>query len=219
MPDNNPVHIFISDDGTPLPYGFAEVLRMINKLFRVTVVREQNELFGLLKSKPGALVLLPLLQAGMNGNDITPAIASRFPKARILVYIYHRDIESVCRMHNTAVCGYMLRGTSRRKIKSVIDIVMQGGEYYSPDIKAAINAIMTEEAQRHEGSSNEKELTNREKEILELVKQDFSAQQIADKIVIEKRTVEKHLHNIYHKFEVHSREELLQCLSGKEGKN
>lgn len=215
MKTEKPVEIIIGDDLTPFSNGLHEVLLKANRKFNLRFAKSGMQMLDMLGRKPAALAFISLKMPEMDGADVAHIISTRFPKTKIIVCLYFTDIARVRELRGASVCAYMLKGTRRDKIEPVIDIVMKGGEYYSPKVKEAVKKILTEEERRQKPDSDGISFTDREKEIMQKVHENFSNDEIGAQLFISERTVETHLGHIYGKLEIHSRSELKQYMTDR----
>jgi DNA-binding NarL/FixJ family response regulator len=99
-------------------------------------------------------------------------------------------------MVDAGVKGFLLKNSDMNEVKAAIDTVAEGGNYFSSELlQNLVNSLRTSSQTREPQS----ELSEREIEILILICQGFSNQEIADQLFISKRTVDKHRANILEK--------------------
>ncbi|MEQ8580680.1 MAG: response regulator transcription factor [Marinoscillum sp.] len=144
------------------------------------------------------LVLSDINMPEMDGIELIKNIKLTNPEQRILVLTMLNDIVHIKKLIATGINGFVLKNSPKTDIMDAIESIMNDQDYYSKDVYEALihNISKRKPTQR---LTYEKELSTREKEVLELIAKEFSNQEIADKLFIGIRTVETHKRNILEK--------------------
>lgn len=161
------------------------------------------------------LDLLPdvaVLDIGMpvlNGIDATRQIVKRAPTVRVLVLSMYSDESYVTRALNVGASGYLLKDSAGKDLIRAITTVAQGGTYFSP----AISRIMMDDYLRRAAAAGVTDrydtLSDREREIFQLVAEGRSNKEVAEDLSISTATVETHRARILQKLDVHNTAELV----------
>jgi len=145
------------------------------------------------------------------------AIAEADPSVKVLVLGLGESKERVLRYVEAGADGYVLKNDSVDDLLRHIRAAQRGKALVSPKIAAALMSRVTELAQLfaeiESGISESADLTPREREILELIGQGLTNQEIADRLVIEVGTVKNHVHSILQKLDVSSRQDAASYLA------
>lgn len=151
------------------------------------------------------MVLIDLAMPKMNGIEATRQIRERFPKTRVLVLTMHENDEYIYQILKSGAGGYVLKDASREELCNAIRAVARGEKFFSPRVSEIMveSFVKRREQPPVELSSTDIPLTKREKEILSLVVEGLTNQQIADKLFISPRTVDTHRTNIMQKLNLH----------------
>lgn len=148
---------------------------------------------------------------------LTSAIAKADPSVKVLVLGLGESKGRVLRYVEAGADGYVLKNDSVDDLLRHIRAAQRGKALVSPKIAAALMSRVTELAQLfaeiESGISESADLTPREREILELIGQGLTNQEIADRLVIEVGTVKNHVHSILQKLDVSSREDAASYLA------
>ena len=156
-----------------------------------------------------ALVAATLPENG--ALQITEAIAQRDTPAKVLVIGLPNAKNAILQYVAAGASGYVLQEVSTERLLDHIRAAYDGKAIIGPDIAAAMMSHISELARISEQTDIDPqayaELTPREREVLELVGEDCSNQEIADRLFIEVGTVKNHVHNILKKLDVSSRHE------------
>jgi NarL family two-component system response regulator LiaR len=138
----------------------------------------------------------------MGGLEAIHEIKRQCPEAHILVLTSFSDDETVFPAIKAGALGYLLKNTSPERLLSAIRNVHQGKPSMSSDIA---NKLMRELQRTSDLPPTEEPLTEREMDVLKLVAQGLTNQEIAEKLVIGEGTVRTHVSNILSKLHLANR--------------
>lgn len=139
--------------------------------------------------------------------ELTQAITETKSSVKVLALGLAESEAEILHYVETGADGYVLKDDSIDELLRQTRAVQDGEALVSPDIAAALMSRVAELAQFADTKEGDRvtDLTPREREVLELIGQDFSNQEIADHLVIEVGTVKNHVHSILQKLNVNSR--------------
>jgi two-component system nitrate/nitrite response regulator NarL len=148
---------------------------------------------------------------------LTRSLTASVPVVNVLVLGLTERINEVLQYVEAGAIGYVLKNDSVDDLLTAIRAADKGKAKVSPEIAAALMQRLTELSQQfaslRPNPIENANLTPREFEILELLGQNLSNQEIADRLYIEIGTVKNHVHNLLNKLEVSSREEAATYLA------
>lgn len=165
----------------------------------ITVTFSTTNADVLLNKLPEILVDVLLLDIQMpviDGLEVCKLITRSFPGIRIVAFSSFDDTHYIRKIMRNGAVGYLLKNTSRETILTAISTVMTGEQFIDETMQKMLI---------HEGITGQRRsiyeipLTKREKEILKMVAEESSNQEIADKLFISLRTVESHRANLNQK--------------------
>lgn len=136
-------------------------------------------------------ITMPLL----GGIELCKLVKSQNPHIKVLMLSMHNSISIVKDAVAAEADGYMLKNTGQDEFLKGISRIMEHGTYFSQDILP----IIFNTFQKERVLTLKSALTQREREILELIVQEFTSKEIADKLHISKQTVDTHRINIMQK--------------------
>jgi len=148
------------------------------------------------------VILLDMVMPGMNGLEAITEIKHKCPEANILVLTSFSDDETVFPAIKAGALGYLLKNTTPERLLNAIRDVHQGKPSMSSDIA---NKLMLELQRTSDLPPTEEPLTEREMDVLRLVAQGLTNQEIAEKLVIGEGTVRTHVSNILGKLHLANR--------------
>lgn len=178
-----------------------ETLQVIHKL------ENCDEMISCFEMQAPDVVLLDIDLPGMNGIQAVWEIKKRWPQMKVLMLTVFEDEEKIFGAIKAGANGYLLKKDSPQKILDSIIAVANG--------ESPMNGLIaTRVLQYFQGQKEkmmtieESKLTEREKEILNLLMEGLSYKELSAKIFISTETLNSHIKNIYRKLNVHSRSEL-----------
>lgn len=146
------------------------------------------------------VILMDLVMDEMDGIESTKAILKDWPEAKIIIVTSFIDDEKVYPAIEAGAAGYMLKTSTAHEIADAIRATQRGERVLEPEVTTKmVNRMTNKTMQLHE------DLTNREREVLMLISQGKSNQEIADELFITLKTVKTHVSNILSKLEVEDR--------------
>jgi DNA-binding NarL/FixJ family response regulator len=148
------------------------------------------------------VVVMDLHMPEMNGIEATRQIAETAPRTAVLVLTMLEDDESVFAAMRAGARGYLVKGAERRDIARALESVGRGEIIFGPAVAERALAAFSSGAPRRGPFP---ELTDREREILDLVAKGLTNQAIAARLVLSDKTVRNHVSNIFMKLRVGDR--------------
>lgn len=191
------VNILLVDDHQIVLDGLKKMLKdnpqyvvageAINGQQAIDVIASNPDYFQLVVSD----ITMPL----MNGIDLCRVIKTQYPFIKVIILSMHNSIALVKDAIAAEADGYMLKNTGQDEFLMGIDRVINHSAYFSNDILP----IILNHFQNGNSTLTKPLLTLREQEVLELIVQELTSKEIADKLHISKQTVDSHRINIMQK--------------------
>lgn len=150
---------------------------------------------------PPEVILLDIGLPGLSGLDGIPRFKALSPATQILILTVFEDTDKIFRAICAGASGYLLKTSPADQIAHAIREVLGGGAPMTPQIARSVLNLFA----RLAGPPPEQDLSQRERETLELLVQGLTTKEIADRLALSIHTVDTHLRNIYRKLHVHSR--------------
>ncbi len=170
----------------------------------------------ILQQTPCEIALVAATLPENGALKITEAIANQAASVKVLVIGLPRSKNAILQYVAAGASGYVLQEVSIERLLQHVRAAYDGEAIVSPDIAAALMDHISELAQISSQTdidpSAYAELTPREREVLDLIGEDSSNRQIAEKLFIEVGTVKNHVHNILKKLDVSNRHEAASFL-------
>lgn len=147
------------------------------------------------------IILMDLVMEEMDGIESTQIILKEWPQAKIIIVTSFIDDEKVYPAIEAGAAGYLLKTSTAGEIANAIRATFRGETVLEPEVTGKMMERLTK---KNEPVLHE-ELTNRENEILLLISEGMSNQEIADDLFITLKTVKTHVSNILSKLDVDDR--------------
>ena len=147
----------------------------------------------------------------LNGMEATRKILSEAPDTKVMALSMYSDKRFVEGMFQAGVSGYILKNCIARELVAAIRLVAKGQVYISPEIAGTIvDGFLSRFVPENDTNRriNRKTLTDREREILQLISEGKNTKEVAEKLHVSSKTVDAHRRNIMEKIGVHSIAEL-----------
>jgi len=190
--------VIIVDDHTLFRNGLRILINSMEN-YRVEAEAANGKLFlELLKTSIPDLVLLDINMPIMDGIEAATIAHELYPDLKIITLSMYGEEDYYYKMVNAGVKGFVLKNSDIKEVKAALDVVYEGGSFFSSELLQNLVNSLKSSARSKELYA---ELSEREMEILILICQGLSNQEIADKLFISKRTVDKHRANILEKSE------------------
>jgi DNA-binding NarL/FixJ family response regulator len=204
-PGQRPVRVFVVDDHAVVRRGLQAYLETVDDMEVIGEAAEGREALDgiaalVAAGRPPDVVLMDLLMPGMDGVTATGAITQRYPEIEVVAMTSFAEADKVQGALRAGAAGYLLKDAEADEVTMAIRAARRGEVHLDPAIaKQLTRSLVASKPQTVTA------LTDREREILVLVAQGLSNQQIADALVISERTARTHVSNILSKLGLASR--------------
>jgi two-component system nitrate/nitrite response regulator NarL len=203
------VKILIIDDHPLVTDGIRTMLNDVNYVRISGAVKTGAEAVAFLQENPETdLILLDINLPDTDGLKLCELIRQKNKSIRIIGLTYVNEAGIISQMIKNGANGYMLKSMEREELIGAINAVMDGRIYLSPDA----NEKIIQQLRNYQISGDAAPLlTRREKEILELLSEGLTSNQIAEKLYLSTYTVDTHRKNMLQKFNVHNTQSLIRA--------
>lgn len=194
--------VLIEDDNTiRKSYEFLfdnqEDIRVVN-----SYASYETAAAGLAGDAPD-VILLDVSLKGMSGIDAIPLIKKTLPAVHIIMLTVHEQEDIIFKALNNGAAGYLTKNTPPDRILLAIkDVISSGGAMSANIARLVINSFRR---------NIDSPLSKRETEVLRHIAEGKSRKSIADELHVDGETIKTHIKNIYHKLDVHSKEEAIKA--------
>lgn len=194
--ENRPYSILIADDHQIFIDGLKALLKKEKHLqLSGEVCNGRVALDMIIKDQPD-LLITDINMPGLSGVELTREVKSRFPEVKVLVLSMFNDRDIVSDILMSEAEGYILKSAGKQELINAINRILDNSTYYCNEVT---NIMLSRVRKQKMIEKNTATLTPREIEIIKLIMEEYSSEEIAEKLFISKRTVDTHRKNIIHK--------------------
>jgi len=199
------INVLLADDHTMFVDGIDSILKTESDIAVVGKVYNGPDVVQFVKDNKVDLVLLDVNLPDMNGIEVCKALKEQNIETKILAISMFNEESFVTEILNNGAQGYILKNTGREELLKALRTVVGGKSYFSDDVTQTIMKGLMK--QRKAGKQKEgffPKISRREKEVLRLIIQEHTTQEIANKLFISLKTVESHRSSLLNKMNGHS---------------
>lgn len=189
--------ILLVDDHRILLDGLRFLLQSGEKEAEVSTASSVEEAWDMLRKDPPELVISDISVPKIGGIAFAKQVREHYPLIKVIFLSMHEQPHLVREALATGAEGYVLKKSAHEELLKAVEEVMGGALYFSNEIHKIL-------VQRLRFPEDEKILSQREKEVLNLIFEELSNREIGEQLHISERTVETHRKNIYQKTKTNS---------------
>jgi two-component system nitrate/nitrite response regulator NarL len=194
------ITIVLAEDHNALIYGIKVYVEYIDDIKLLGYANNGKDLLDLIERKRPNVVITDIRMPLMDGIEATRIISKRYPETKVIVFTMFDQDDAVNEMLRAGAKGYILKNSSLKELLNAIRLVAAGEEYYDSSISINTTAKTT----------RDNPLTARQIDILKLIAQGKTNQEIGEILFIGKTTVETHRKNMIRALNLHGAGELLR---------
>lgn len=198
---NEPVRILIADDHTLFRDSLKALFASLPDLVVVGQAATGAEAIILAEQHQPDVVLMDIQMPGLNGIEATRQIVQTSPHIGVIIVTMFDDNDSVFAAMRAGARGYILKGADQEEMLRTIQAVARGEALFGPTIAARLMHFFSASSPTPQPDLFP-ELTDREREILELLARGRNNSDIARELIIAMKTVRNHISNIFTKLQV-----------------
>lgn len=191
------IKVAITDDHPIVANGLKKILDDFANIDVVAVYTTGNDMLKEVGASLPDVMLLDMNLPDLEGPELARQLLKKFPSIKIIVLTSSDVTVQVKKMLQIGCQGYLLKDSDDKTIVQAIETVYDGGQFLSPVIQQQLVNDMF----RTKNQKQNTLLTRREKEVLQLITQEFTNQEIADKLFISLHTVDNHRSSLLQKLD------------------
>jgi DNA-binding NarL/FixJ family response regulator len=200
----DPIRVLIADDHTIFREGLAALLQAAPNIHVVGEASTGGEAVEQATALSPDVILMDVMMPDLNGIDATRQIMEADASIRIVMLTMLEEDESLLAAMRAGARGYVLKGADKADLLEAIEAAAEGKAVFGPLMADRLTAFFQESdpLTGRQGPVPFPELTDREREVLDLIARGENNQAIADHLHISGKTVSNHISNIFNKLEV-----------------
>jgi len=198
------IKIIIADDHLIFIEGLKALIKDSDKVSLVGEATNGEILLQLLKTKEVDVVLMDVNMPEVNGIEATQKIKASFPKVKVLGLTMMEDAKYISQMMKAGASGYLLKTTGKEELINAVTQVYNGNRYLSEEVSMKlIDRMLDGNGQESESKpEREPQITKREQEIIRLIAEEMTNEEIAKHLNNSPMTIITHRKNLLRKLNV-----------------
>lgn len=206
----NPIRVVIVDDHDIVRSGLRMLLMAETDIEIVGEAGNGREALQKVEELHPDLVIMDLQMPDMNGIEATRKIKDLHPECAVLALTIHEDEQYFFQMLAAGASGYVPKRAAPDDLVWAIRVVHSGHVFLYPSMASVLVVDYLSRIEAGDAEANTDSLTDREREVLTLIAEGLLNRDIAERLSISVKTVERHRENIMNKLNLHSRTELVK---------
>lgn len=193
------VKVFVVDDHPIFKKGLLAQLKEFNFIEISESAESGEEFLEKIGSNSTDIVFMDIKMPGISGIEATKIAIQKYPKLKVIALSMFGDEEYLQSMLDAGAKGFLLKNIEKGDLEKAIKAVMEGNNYFSDELLTILASKFVTKP-KSEGVVNESiKFSQREEEVLKLICQGFTNQEIGNMLFISQRTVDGHRANLLSK--------------------
>ena len=201
------IRVLLADDHKILREGIGSLVKGYDDMEVVGEAANGEEAIRMAQEVSPDVVILDISMPDINGIDAARKIRRDAPKVKIIALSMHYDKQFISEMFKAGASGYLIKDTAFDELEHAIRIVMDGKTYINPHVASlVVESLVTQSTPPAPASLSM--LTEREREVLQLIAEGKSTRQIASDLSVSAKTIESHRRQVMGKLNIRNVAEL-----------
>jgi DNA-binding NarL/FixJ family response regulator len=205
----NPIRILLADDHGIVRRGLHYLLERSPGMQVIGEAADGREAVRLAEETSPDVVIMDIAMPNLNGIEATAQIVKKNPKAGVIILSMHSDEAYLVRALSAGARGYLLKDSAEADLIRAVQAVSQGRPFFSPAISRTLLEDYVRRLQQENLRDSYDLLTDREKEVLQLLAEGKSNKEAAALLSLSLYTVETHRANLMQKLGLHNTAEIV----------
>lgn len=202
------ISVVLADDHSIVRKGISLVLENDEQIEIIGQASDGKEALEMVEKLTPDVLVADISMPELNGIELTRQISEKELSTNILILSTHFEEEYILKSFDAGASGYLPKDADEDEVINAIHTIAEGEIYYTPEVSQILAQSVIKKNKKELGEN--KELTEREIEVLQLVVDGLSNKEIADKLFISVRTVDTHRRNLMEKLEAKNTAELVR---------
>jgi len=204
------IRVLVTDDHAIVRDGICALLALTGDIEAVGVAANGREALEMVRELAPDVVLMDIAMPIMDGVEATRRIRKEFSRVKVVALTQYDDKAYVFLVIEAGASGFISKTAVSSELAAGIRSVYRGDSFLSPSVARFLVEDYQQVASMRESQDPYEQLTNREREVLKLVAEGHTTQEIAAMLVLSPKTVERHKTNLMAKLDIHNRTELIK---------
>ena len=201
---SSPVSIMLADDHTIVRQGLARLLEEQPNLKVIGEATNGRDAVEKAKQLKPDILIMDIAMPRLNGIEAAKRIRKHLPETKILILSMYSHEHYIYELIEAGISGYLLKDASGRDIIKAIHAAMNNETFLSPSISKVLVDTYRSPRKSSPRTERYKQLSNREREVFQLIAEGHSTRVIADMLYVSMSTVKSHRAKIMEKLDIDS---------------
>ena len=204
------IRVLLADDHRMMREGIRVLLERQRDIQVIGEASDGREAVRLAVQLHPDVVVMDVSMPMLNGIEATRHIRRDCPDVRVLVLTVHESEEYVARLLAAGANGYIVKKAAAEELSNAIRVVFSGEAFLYPTIAKVVIEDYVRRLREGRGFQVTEILTDREREVLQLIAEGYTSREIADILHLSVKTVQNHRSKIMGKLDLHDRGDLIK---------
>lgn len=202
------IRVLLIEDHTMVRQGLRRLLEMNEDIQIVGEVGDGRAALDAAQRHRPSVAIIDISLPGLNGIEVTRQLAKTVPETKVLILSMHADEAYVRQSLRAGAVGYLLKDADEQDLLKAVTALSVGGSYFSPSVsKLVLEGYLSDPGQPDDELAA---LSDREREVLQLVAEGNSNKEVARLLDVAVSTVESHRKHIMEKLDLHNTAEMVR---------
>ena len=207
---NDIIRVVLADDHTVVRAGLKAVLGGAKDIQVVGEVANGADAVAMTEKLDPDVLVMDLSMPQMDGAEATKTLASTGTRTKILILTMHSPDEALVPLLESGASGFLQKSAADRELVDAVRAVAHGDTYLQPSAARVLAGGLRKKAEHIDERTKFERLTQRERDVLRLVAQGYSAPEIGQRLFISPKTVDTYKQRIQEKLGLQHRSEYVQ---------
>lgn len=198
-----PLRVILADDHALVRAGLRALLERLDGVEVVAEADDGRVAVALARQHRPDVVCMDIGMPGLNGVDATAQLGQQCPDVRVLMLSMHKNEEYVSHALQAGAAGYLLKDAAPAELDVALQAVARGDVYLSPAVSHHVVSGYVQRVRAPAGGPLVSRLTQRQREVLQLIAEGRTTKQIAATLHLSPKTVETHRRQVMERLAVH----------------
>jgi DNA-binding NarL/FixJ family response regulator len=204
------MRVLLVDDHTVVRQGLRKILESDDEIEIVGEAGDGRSAVDMAQKMRPHVVVMDVALPELNGIEATRQITKKVDGAKVLVLTMHSDDVYVRQSLKAGARGYLLKDSEDLDLIKAVKAIGNGGSFFSPSVSKVLLAGYLGDGQGREVEDNLALLTDREREVLQLIAEGKTNKEVANLLSVSINTVETHRKHVMEKLDLHNTAELVR---------
>lgn len=203
------IKIVLADDHKILREGICSLVKGFPDMKVIGEAADGRAVLELVKDLSPDIVIMDISMPDLNGIDATRRITAEHPNVKVIALSMHYDKQFVSEIFTAGASGYLLKDCAFDELEHAIRIVIDNKTYINPQIASlVVESLVNQSSAANAGTQSFSLLTEREREVLQMIAEGNSTKQIASQLSVSAKTIESHRRQVMGKLNIRNIAEL-----------